>query len=375
MNKLYCAAPWRGLHITTQGDVKPCCSGAHGFGNINSDNLEDILESLEWQILRQQIANDEIPDYCRTCKVQGNSHNERTWHNNKSVLDSDPGLQYHAPAILDVRWSNACNLMCVYCNPYDSSLWAKKQNFPLLTKRKDYYTNIIDYLKNNSQHLKTVSLIGGEPLLIPQCSELLEVLPDSVEVHVITNLSLDLTNNPVYRTLSKRKHVRWSVSFENVGSQFEYVRRGASWDQLVSNIDLLLTLERDLGHGIDIHAVLGVLSLFNFEKIVEFGRAKQIKIICQFLENPSELDLRNFPQAIFETVREKVLAITKQTGPGWLEPTTVEQYFSSSRSEIPGQIENFYRYIKDWDTAEMKFENLWPELDKQLKECYNNYTN
>ena len=369
MTKVYCAAPWRGLHITTGGDVKPCCSGAHGFGNINTDNIEEVLNSVSWQKLREQIAQGNKPDYCATCISHGDSsQNERSWHNTVTPDINSLNNDYHSPAILDVRWSNACNLMCVYCNPNDSSMWARKLDIPLQTKRKDYYKNVVDYIDSHRQNLKVVALIGGEPLLIPQCADLLDSVPDTVEIHVISNLSLNLENNSVFRRLAQRTKVHWSVSFENVGKQFEFVRRGASWNQLTRNLDMLLELERTQGHVIDIHAILNILSLSNFKDLTDFGFEKRIQIIFQFLDTPPALDLRRFPIHILDIIRAQVESVYKEIDTRWCEHNTIDQYFASAHNEEPDQISNFYKFVNECSTEDLKFNQLWPELDQLLRQ-------
>ncbi len=363
MKNLYCAAPWRGLHIATNGDVKPCCAGTYGFGNINNDNIEDILNVPKWQQLRQQIADDIVPSYCGTCERNGLAA-ERSWHNTMSPNIGDLGIDHHGPAILDVRWSNACNLSCIYCNPNDSSMWAKKLNLPLLTKRKDYYTNIINYVQSNQQHLRVVAFIGGEPLLIPQCAELLDVIPEDVICQMITNLSMDLENNPVFKKLALRKNVSWSVSFENVGQQFEYVRRGASWNQLTKNLLMLKELEQTQNHSIDIHTVLNILSLDSMNDLVKFGVEQQIQHVINFLEDPTALDLRRFPVQVIEHIRTKIqpaYEIMNQQ-----DKDTFDDYFNNNLKPNDNQVAEFYKFIKNMETAELKFSELWPDLHNLL---------
>jgi MoaA/NifB/PqqE/SkfB family radical SAM enzyme len=365
LKNLYCSAPWRGLHITTRGEVKPCCAGSHGFGNINDDNIEDILNVVEWQQLRQQIAADIVPSYCGKCERNGLA-SERSWHNMMSPNLTELGTAHHGPAILDVRWSNACNLSCIYCNPFDSSMWAKKLNFPLLTKRKDYYTNIIDYVQANQQHLRSAAFIGGEPLLIPQCAELIDALPDTVTCQVITNLSMDLETNPVFKKLATRKNVSWGISFENVGKQFEYVRRGASWNQLTKNILILKELENTHNHTLDIHTVLNILSLDKIDEIIKFGIDQQIVNVINFLETPAELDLRRFPAHIVNAIRIKIQPAYELMNIA--DRDSVDDYFKRNLSPSNNQVIGFYRFIQKMDTDELKFSELWPDLHNLLSD-------
>ena len=363
MKNLYCSAPWRGIHIGTDGDVKPCCSGPTGFGNINNNNIEDIINVPLWQQLRQQIADDIIPHYCNLCERNGLAA-ERIWHNNTSPDITELGEDHHGPAILDVRWSNACNLTCIYCGPRDSSMWAKKLNMPLLTKRKDYYKNIIDYVQANQQHLQTVTFIGGEPLLIPQCADLIDVIPEHVSCTVITNLSMDLENNPVFKKLALRKKVSWSISFENVGKQFEFVRRGAKWDQLTKNILIIKELEKTKFQTMNMHIVLNILSLDGFNESMKFSAEHQIRHVINFLEGPNQLNLRRFPAHIVDSIKTKIQPAYELMNQA--DKNMLDNYFNITTKPVNNQIAQFYKFIQAMETDELKFSEIWPDLHNLL---------
>jgi organic radical activating enzyme len=219
-------------------------------------------------------------------------------------------------------------------------------------------------VQSNQQHLRVVAFIGGEPLLIPQCAELLDVIPEDVICQMITNLSMDLENNPVFKKLALRKNVSWSVSFENVGQQFEYVRRGASWNQLTKNLLMLKELEQTQNHSIDIHTVLNILSLDSMNDLVKFGVEQQIQHVINFLEDPTALDLRRFPVQVIEHIRTKIqpaYEIMNQQ-----DKDTFDDYFNNNLKPNDNQVAEFYKFIKNMETAELKFSELWPDLHNLL---------
>ena len=68
MNNLTCAAPWRSLHIQTNGDVKSCCAGDYALGNLNEQKINDILIGEKAQTLRKTMKTDGLNEkYCRVC--------------------------------------------------------------------------------------------------------------------------------------------------------------------------------------------------------------------------------------------------------------------------------------------------------------------
>lgn len=66
-----CPWPWLGTYIDTQGYVIPCCHVANAeicnFGNLNRQDFRTIWHSKEYRHLREQIKNNRIPNFCRSC--------------------------------------------------------------------------------------------------------------------------------------------------------------------------------------------------------------------------------------------------------------------------------------------------------------------
>ena len=107
MSNFFCAAPWRGLHINPRGDVKTCCAGdPNMLGNLNSNDIIEILNGDLLQEIRQIISQGRPHKYCGNC-VQAErlgSKSERDWHNNVNPnFDyATAGTQYHYPVIVNI---------------------------------------------------------------------------------------------------------------------------------------------------------------------------------------------------------------------------------------------------------------------------------
>ena len=50
---------------------------------------------------------------------------------------------------IDVRWSNLCNLSCVYCGPEFSSKWASELNIKITTPKEQQLINFKNYIFDN----------------------------------------------------------------------------------------------------------------------------------------------------------------------------------------------------------------------------------
>jgi hypothetical protein len=292
----HCAAPWRGLHINFRGDVKTCCAGdPNMLGNLNTQSIVDIVHGPMLRDIRKTISSGQLhAEYCSNCiKAETFGRSERHWHNdvNADFDVTHAALDDFDPTIIDIRWNTTCNLSCNYCGEYCSSKWQSiKSSTPVKNSVRPYYQQVCDFLAQHATDIREVAMVGGEPLLLPENERLLDVIPTDCIVTLITNTTVNFENNKIFQKLRDRKRVGWSMSFDNIGQRFEYVRHGATWDKLCHNIDLIQSLMRDHEHWGGVHAVYNI---YNCTRLVEFREWIQdrgLTVVWQNLFQPEMLD-------------------------------------------------------------------------------------
>ena len=379
MEKKYCAAPWRGLHINFRGDIKTCCAGDPNLlGNINHIAITDILESTKLKEVRESIKQGILhPEYCYNCiQAERNGSSERDWHNNVNE-DFDPSTadinQPHVPVICDIRWNNTCNLACKYCMPYCSSKWASIMGEYEENSVRPYYQDIVDFVKNNQAYTKEVALVGGEPLLLKENEHLLDVIPEDTLITLITNLSVDFNKNKVAQKLFNKKRVGWSMSFDNVGERFEYVRYGSTWSLMNNNVRTIKD-KFSQGHHGGVHAVYNLYNCTRLRELKRYTNEVGITILWQTLYQPEYLDPMNHNQNIRELAIQEIDAY-------FLEfdvPDGEKVFFNSVKTNLQNKIEtdsnqstNFKNRTIELETnlhpkSAGKFEQLWPEIAQAL---------
>jgi len=311
MGNFYCAAPWRGLHINVRGDVKTCCAGnPNMLGNLDSQGIEEILNGTKLKEIRTAIRQGLSHEYCSNCtdREKHGGDSERSWHNS---VNSDfdyitASLEYEFPTIIDVRWNNTCNLSCNYCGPKDSSKWASLQKMPIVSDTRHYYADVCDFIEKHYDNVKEVALVGGEPLLLPENNRLLEVIPKDCIVTLITNLSNPLENNKIFKKLSERQRVGWSISFDNIYDRFEYVRHGANWQLMLHNLDLVQGLMKSNGHWGGIHAVYNLYNATRLCEFKTFANQRGLSIRWQNLSHPDLLDPRNYGKEVADLASQEI---------------------------------------------------------------------
>lgn len=375
MKKFYCAAPWRGLHINPRGDVKTCCAGnPNMLGNLNSQTIDQILNSDLMAEIRHSLAQGQPHEYCSNCvrAERFGADSERKWHNdvNPEFDYAQAGDHYHYPVIVDVRWNTTCNLSCNYCGENCSSKWASIKGTPFKSGARPYYDSVCDFIEQHYEHIHEVALVGGEPLLLPENERLLDVIPKDAIVTLITNLSVDLESNKIFRKLEKRNKVGWSMSFDNIGSRLEYVRHGAQWPQIQENLAIIKNLMSTQGQWGGIHAVYNIYNATNFCELRQFAHETQTTVLWQNLFQPDYLDpflhgldVANLATAEINRFYATGLATDAERqffDQALANYSTVEQARPGIESKFKKHIDQIERlYHTD---SKGQFNKLWPEL-------------
>lgn len=265
----YCSAIDTGLFVYNDGDVKTCCSGNINFGSLKTQPIKEIFSSEIYLEIKSNLQNNQPHEYCQGCynmeqTAPGSSQKssfEQLYPNNKKVRQIK---------LADVRWSDVCNLTCRYCNVNDSSEWKKLRNIPIETVNKDYIDSLFEEIEENKDNIDRLYLLGGEPLMQKHNERLLDIVNKNVLIDVLTNGSIpNLENNKVYQKLKNFKRIYWNLSFDTVGDRFEYVRAGADWQVLVSNIK---TMIKDFGtNAVTIHPVYTLWNALNIRELYDFA--------------------------------------------------------------------------------------------------------
>ena len=374
--KKYCASPWRGLHLNFEGQVQTCCSG-HPIvlGKNHTGSIESVLQGEAIKEVRSSIKKGILhPKYCFNCIDNENAGfaSEREWHNNISP-DFDcttAELDDHKPALIDVRWNNTCNLACTYCDSYFSTKWASIIGEPFNQTINTDYEKIIDYITHHKDSVKEVAMVGGEPLMMKENDRLLDILPDDVLITVITNMTSDFDKMPVPKKLLKRSRVGWSMSFDNIGDRFEYVRWGSSWQQLDKNVTTVSErMQNSQQHG-GIQAVYTIYNCTRLCELKQYAEDKKITITWQHVWG-DHLNPHKHNRAIKELAVAELKRYRDKFDLRPAEAEWAENQLLQFESRDDNQSKQFLEFTKDienkWHPDQKgQFAKLWPEIEKAL---------
>ena len=345
------------------------------LGNLNSQTIEEVLHGPVLQEIRQTLRQGQLHErYCYNCiQAERYGRSERDWHNNVSP-EFDPQTATnteHLPALIDVRWNTTCNLSCNYCAEACSSSWAALKGIPVKSGARPYYEQVCDYLEQHQDSIREVALVGGEPLLLPENVRLLDVIPKHCTITLITNGTVELSNNKVFHKLSDRNRVGWSISFDNIEKHFEYVRYGGNWELLVSNIKQIQGLMATQGHWGGIHAVYNLYNAIQLVEFTRFARANNLDIHWQSLYQPDCLDPQRLGPAIAQLAQAEIdqllaTSLLQKSERQFFE--SVRQKLNQSNDDLRSDLRQHIDAIENKYHADQqgKFAQLWPEISNLL---------
>lgn len=281
--KTYCAFPFNSFFLCSNGDVKVCCSSRLELGNVNNQEIEEIMHGPIATDIRRKILNNEWHmENCGLCYEQENNYSgysERVGGDNQLYWESHRGINdenYFKLQRFDLRWSNTCQLACNYCFDYFSSRWANINGVKINGNKSLSEQKVIDFIEKNKENINHINLLGGEPLLQKQNKYVFQLLPD-VRYYILTNLSVDVPNNANAQKLLTMPNVEWGVSFETIGDKFEYVRDGAKWETFISNIDYVNERAKQKVNSHSLWCTYNALDLMEFaDFIAESGKIENV---------------------------------------------------------------------------------------------------
>ena len=174
-NKHFCPMPWTGLMFNFDGSVKNCIRTDDQtglLGNIKDTPIEEILLGSKNITKQTNITNNQPAAGCHTCydlehgKQGLDIISDRIFYIRefkRTPLDTYRPNNFDLQAI-DVRWTNLCNLACVYCSPSFSSKWANEMGVKIETPSEQQLADFKQYIYQHTYFIQgdTSDLCVGE---------------------------------------------------------------------------------------------------------------------------------------------------------------------------------------------------------------------
>jgi organic radical activating enzyme len=392
MKKIFCTLPFNKVFLGPDGGIKTCCAATDTIGNLNENTIEEILQGDKAKSIRKKFIDNEWPEQCEQfCKSVATTINTDATEMRYDDYTYDNAIKYGSSFFelktTDLRWSNLCNLICNYCEPYFSSRWAQLKEIdpkfssrwgPLLDVkvndvRKNNTDGLIDFVIDSATKspLDCIFLLGGEPLLQKQNMDLLKRLETFKEsdqvISITTNLSTPLENNKIAQLLLGYKNVHWHISMDNIGKRFEYVRDGASWEVLTNNIKYLQTKTDEMW----IWPIYSIYSATNMMELYDWANNNNIKNIYWQVVSPGgpfPIYVKNLSKELKLKAINEIDNVIEKYGHKY-DTSRILSYKENMLIKYLDRIEllDYKEYHRDLEQNVLKdkqytFAELWPDL-------------
>ena len=324
-NGVFCPIPWTGMMYNFDGKVKNCIRSAGAIGDLKTQPIDDILTGQPNLQTQQRMLNGQPGADCHTCydlergKKRFDIISDRIFYLRE--LKHVPRDTYesgnHDLRTVDIRWSNLCNFSCVYCGPEFSSRWAQELGVSIDTPTDVQKQHFKKYVMDRAANLDHVYMAGGEPLLLKENLDLLDVLArENPKVNIRINTNLSKVDTQVFDRICEFDNVHWTVSVETIKEQFDYVRWGGSWNDFLNN----LTYIRSKPHKITFNMLYFLLNWRSFFDCVDFFCDMGFhpnSFVAGPLLTPHSLNVRHLHDPVLQSVGD-MLRTRIESGPGYL---------------------------------------------------------
>jgi sulfatase maturation enzyme AslB (radical SAM superfamily) len=307
--------PWTGLMYNFDGNVKNCIRSSSAIGNIQEQPIEEIVNNVKNIHTRFNMIINEPGPRCSPCynlETEKNSFDiisDRVFY--LKELKTVPLNTYNEPTTfdlhtVDVRWSNLCNFSCVYCVPEFSSQWANELSIKINTPADEKKQKFKNYIFEHAAQLKHVYMAGGEPLLMKENLEFLELLKEkNPDVNLRINTNLSKVDTSIFDLICTFKNVHWIISVESTEAEYEYIRYGGKWADFLDNLNVVRNLDHKVSFNM-LHFLLNYSSIF---KCIDFLRGLGFhsnSFIIGSTSWPDYLNIRHLPDSVLNFVKEEL---------------------------------------------------------------------
>jgi pyruvate-formate lyase-activating enzyme len=428
----YCSKSWTDVNVDFSSEfVRNCCKSQpikfvpnldKTFFEFSPDLVKRKTDSLNG------IQNEQ----CNFCwKEEGNRATYRDVHNRWStefvestrddLLSTDKSFANY----IEVKFSNTCDMACLYCSPKFSSKIAIEENVRIksvpLASEFEAFKEFSDPLIKNAVKLvkedikkdvwDTTQLrfvfLGGEPTLIDQFYDFINHITERVKHYTqeknweykMRNIRLEIVTNgnttpalmEKFFKLVGTTSFQWTVgiSNESFGHDAELIRNGLNWERFQHNFNQYISRSKKID-SINLAPALNIFSLKTFHLYVawvheQFNKQLELTGYCpaftwhgNFIADPV-MDINVLPIEYRKYVDLAIDLIEKETNPKFKNKQNTIKFLNQMKDRIGSidpespDVKWYKERARDWLLVKEKkkgVSNLTPLL---LNIGYDNY--
>jgi MoaA/NifB/PqqE/SkfB family radical SAM enzyme len=313
-----CAAPFVNMHFSQMGVVSACCfNRTHVLGVYPKDSIEQIWKGKAIQEIRDAMDRYDLSKGCEKCvqtiKARDFGGTHAVYYSLYTGLaerervewgmppEGDAGLA-PLPMRLEFNIHNSCNLQCVMCHGLaSSSIRSHREGLPPIVN--PYDDAFVDQLEPYLPYVVEADFMGGEPFMVPVYTTLWERIASHnprMKVCILTNGTiLDDKLKSTLESFNCWMHVSIDSVFKNT---YEYIRRGASFEQVMENCSYYNQLMKKRGYPFVYRFCPMRLNWREIPETIQHCNERDIILSFNQLDSPVNLSLATLPASELRTV-------------------------------------------------------------------------
>jgi len=302
---------WDHQYIHMSGSFRFCCATNDNINdsndnryNINNTSLEQVWNSEHVRNTRlKMIAGEEISECIKCVEQESRGYKSMRSTANKEInynSTDNNGNVSTMPNTMELHYGNVCNLKCRMCSQnYSNQVgkelleignsdpeflqWVIKQSGNVnnwtnnLSVEYTWFENEKNKKKLNDfvdKNISQLTVIGGEPTIIPEFYELFEHCDKNgtlgkKQFTVVTNLTN--INPKMTKWLPKLKNWTIWASLDGIGARTEYIRYPSNFEKIKENLNFYKSILRQHGNGkIVFSPAIQLLNIDQLDEMLEW---------------------------------------------------------------------------------------------------------
>jgi len=240
---------------------------------------------------------------------------------------------------------------------------------------------LLGELLKNAANIRQVNLIGGEPMLIDQCFEVVRHL---VEHDVAKDMVLSVTTNGMVipegwlELASKFRQVTLTISLDGYGPVSEYIRFPSKWDQIQANIERYKSLKNAF---LLVNVTVQTYNMLHIPDLIRYCDGMGLEFRYHFLIGPEHLSPLVMPAPIRAEAGQRIRQFAMRNDKSEATRTThvkdrdawLLQLAEAFEADVPNwdtkKLREFMIFTNDLDASRgQNFATALPELAQLLRE-------
>jgi organic radical activating enzyme len=346
----FCISPWNMVYAHDNGKYGPCNFAVPDeHMGVDNTTIEEWMKSDKMEQLRAEMLDPNsdhklVNQVCQKCKFDekryGSSRRLKTTKFAKRYKDEVDKTSIWDPILRSVKMSQVagydfderilelqlrvfgskCNLDCYMCHhfssttrqkmAYDKGVWNDTVWYDMDRSKKLSMTANLDKVDDNvvinqmielAPYVRTLKIIGGEPLVMKQYYSVLDRLVQSGEsknINIKYQTNLTKLKNGKHNFLNYIPHFKFvtiTASVDAVGKYNDYIRRRSSFQEIEENIEACSKYDNV---AININSTLSVPGILRFHEILNYENPYVNGYSHWLIKEPNQLRINNLPKPL-----------------------------------------------------------------------------